>query len=41
MSTPPGRRRKRHEEEEHANHERWAVSYSDMMTVPMMPMVGA
>jgi len=29
------RRRKRVEEEEHENHERWAVSYSDMMTVLM------
>jgi chemotaxis protein MotB len=28
-----GRRPKRHEEEEHENHERWAVSYADMMTV--------
>jgi len=25
--------RRRHEEEEHENHERWAVSYADMMTV--------
>lgn len=29
------RSRRRHEEEEHENHERWAVSYSDMMTVLM------
>lgn len=29
------RRRRRHEEEEPENHERWAVSYSDMMTVLM------
>lgn len=29
------RRRKRVEEEERDNHERWAVSYSDMMTVLM------
>lgn len=27
------RRRKGHQEEEHENHERWAVSYADMMTV--------
>ncbi len=26
-------RPKKHEEEEHENHERWAVSYADMMTV--------
>lgn len=26
---------KKHHEEEHENHERWAVSYSDMMTVLM------
>jgi chemotaxis protein MotB len=30
----PGRRRqKKHEEEEHENHERWMVSYADMMTL--------
>lgn len=34
MSARGGRRR-HVEEEEHANHERWAVSYSDMMTVLM------
>ena len=28
-----GRRPKKHHEEEHENHERWAVSYADMMTV--------
>ncbi len=29
-----GRRRaKKHEEEEHENHERWMVSYADMMTL--------
>lgn len=28
-------RAKKHHEEEHENHERWAVSYSDMMTVLM------
>jgi len=35
VSTPPGRRRRKAEEEEHVNAERWAVSYSDMMTVLM------
>jgi len=30
-----GRRRRRAEEEEHVNHERWLVSYSDMITVLM------
>ncbi len=29
------RRRKGEQEEEHANHERWMVSYSDMLTVMM------
>ena len=29
------RRRRREEPEEHVNHERWLVSYSDMMTVLM------
>ena len=33
MST--GRRGRRHVEEEHVNHERWLVSYSDMITVLM------
>jgi chemotaxis protein MotB len=36
MSTAPHPRRKRakkHEEEEHENHERWMVSYADMMTL--------
>src|SRR3712207_6863595 len=29
-----GRRRgKKHEEEEHENHERWMVSYADMLTL--------
>jgi chemotaxis protein MotB len=27
------RRRKKHEEEEHENHERWMVSYADMLTL--------
>lgn len=32
-SAPPGRRRKQPEPEEHENHERWMVSYADMMTL--------
>jgi chemotaxis protein MotB len=34
VSTGHGRRRpKKHEEEEHENHERWMVSYADMLTL--------
>ncbi|OZB50592.1 MAG: flagellar motor protein MotB [Cellulomonas sp. 14-74-6] len=35
MSAPTRRRRKKLDDEEHTNAERWAVSYSDMMTVLM------
>jgi chemotaxis protein MotB len=31
----PRRRQKYHEEEEHENHERWLVTYADMLTVLM------
>lgn len=33
MSKPRSARKKGHEEEGHANHERWLVSYADMLTV--------
>lgn len=35
MSSGHGRKKKGAHEEEHENHERWAVSYADMMTVLM------
>lgn len=35
MSGGGSRRRRREEPEEHVNHERWLVSYSDMLTVLM------
>ena len=33
MSSGGRRRAKKHEEEEHENHERWMVSYADMLTL--------
>ncbi|WKN47605.1 flagellar motor protein MotB [Nocardioides sp. Arc9.136] len=37
MSRPPTRSRHRpHEEEEHENHERWMVTYADMITLLMV-----
>ncbi len=35
MSASRGKRAKKHEEEEHVNHERWMASYMDMITVMM------
>lgn len=35
MSANPRRKHDAHEEEEHENHERWLVSYADMITVLM------
>jgi chemotaxis protein MotB len=35
MSAPAAPRKKRHHEEEHENHERWLVTYADMLTVLM------
>ena len=35
MSSRGGRRRRHAEAEEHVNHERWLISYSDMITVLM------
>jgi len=32
-AAPKGRRPKKHVEEEHENHERWLVSYADMLTL--------
>jgi chemotaxis protein MotB len=35
MSHAPKKKGKKHEEEEHENHERWLVTYADMLTVLM------
>ena len=35
MSGHGGKKKKRSHEEEHENHERWLVSYADMITVLM------
>jgi chemotaxis protein MotB len=36
MSAAPKRKARKHEEEEHVNHERWMVSYADMLTLLMV-----
>ncbi|HEY0951291.1 flagellar motor protein MotB [Nocardioides sp.] len=36
MSAPPRRRKKQAEEPEHDNHERWLVTYADMLTLLMV-----
>jgi chemotaxis protein MotB len=36
MSTPRSRRKKHEEPEEHPNHERWLVTYADMLTLLMV-----
>ena len=36
MSERHNRRRREDEHEEHVNHERWLVSYADMMTLLMV-----
>jgi chemotaxis protein MotB len=36
MSTPRGRRVRHEEPEEHENHERWLVTYADMLTLLMV-----
>lgn len=36
MSAPPRRRKKHVEPEEHVNHERWLVTYADMLTLLMV-----
>jgi chemotaxis protein MotB len=36
MSAPPRRRKKPEEPEEHVNHERWLVTYADMLTLLMV-----